>query len=397
MATKTATIKAVVLGDVDDFKKGMAEVGQEAEEAGGKVKRDLGESFDTLGEGAGSAEQKFIGFRDTITGTSDVMEGLRSGNVVTLATGLADLAGAAESLWAGFGKVITQTWAKITATTADTAATGTNVVAMAAHKVASFASAAASQAWAGAQWLLNAALSANPIALVVIGIAALVAAIVIAWQHSETFRAIVTAAFDAVLGAVKWVWNWISDNWPTILTILTGPIGLAVRFIMGHWDTIKAGVTGVYDWIVEKFDAVVGFVTGLPDRISNAASGMWGGITGAFKSAINAVIGLWNGISFPSIDTHIPGVGRVGGFSVPQISYFAEGALVRGGRGGVLGMVGEGADDELIVPLNRAGSAAGGVLGTTIYVTVNAAVGSSPREIGRELTGILNEYARAAA
>lgn len=394
MSSRTATIKTVVLGDVDQFKKSMADVSEEAADTGDKVKRDLGEGFDKLGEGAGGAEQKFIGFRDTITGTSDVMEGLRSGNVVTLATGLADLAGAAESLWAGFGKVITQTWAKITATSADTAATGTNIISMTAHKIASFASAAASQAWAGAQWLLNAALSANPIALVVIGITALIAAVILAWQHSETFRNIVTAAFDAVLAAVKWVWNWISDNWPTILTILTGPIGLAVRFIMGHWDEIKAGVTGVYDWIVDKFTAVVGFFEGINDRIGAIASGMWDGIKDAFRGAINAVISIWNGISFPSIDTHIPGVGKVGGFSVPQISYFANGALVKGGQGGVLGMVGEGRSDELIVPLDRAGAVGG--LGTTINLTVHAPVGSSARDIGRGLQGHLNEYLRAS-
>ena len=42
--------------------------------------------------------------------------------------------------------------------------------------------------WTGAQWLLNAALTANPIGLVVAGIAALAAGIYYAWNKSETFR-----------------------------------------------------------------------------------------------------------------------------------------------------------------------------------------------------------------
>ena len=93
MANRTATIKAVVLGDASEFKEAMQDVEQAADKAGDSVKRDLNESFDALGEGAGSAEQKFIGLSDSITGTQDVMEGLRTGNVAQLAMGFADLAG----------------------------------------------------------------------------------------------------------------------------------------------------------------------------------------------------------------------------------------------------------------------------------------------------------------
>ena len=46
---------------------------------------------------------------------------------------------------------------------------------------------------------LNAALSANPIGLVVIAIAALVAGLIYAYQHSATFRAIVQGAMKAVV------------------------------------------------------------------------------------------------------------------------------------------------------------------------------------------------------
>ena len=66
--------------------------------------------------------------------------------------------------------------------------------------------------------------------------------------------------------------------------------------------------------------------------------------------------------------------------------------LVKGGRGGVLGMIGEGRSDELIVPLDRAGNNG---LGTTINVTVHSAPGASARDIGRDLQRYLNEYVRA--
>jgi hypothetical protein len=91
---------------------------------------------------------------------------------------------------------------------------------------------ATTTAWAAAQWILNAALAANPIALVVIAIVALIAVLVIAWKNSETFRDIVTGAFNAVWDAIKAVFGWLRDNWPTVLAILTGPIGLAVLAIV---------------------------------------------------------------------------------------------------------------------------------------------------------------------
>lgn len=55
---------------------------------------------------------------------------------------------------------------------------------------------AATKAWAAAQWLLNAAMDANPIGLAIVAVAALTAAVVIAYKHSSTFRAIVQGAFS---------------------------------------------------------------------------------------------------------------------------------------------------------------------------------------------------------
>lgn len=58
------------------------------------------------------------------------------------------------------------------------------------------------KAWTAAQLLLNSALFANPIGLVVLAIAALAVGFAIAWNKSETFRSVVTDAFKTVAGAV---------------------------------------------------------------------------------------------------------------------------------------------------------------------------------------------------
>lgn len=82
-------------------------------------------------------------------------------------------------------------------------------VRIAAVGVAMGAVRVATVAYTAAQWALNAALNANPISLIIIAIAALVAGIVLLWNRSETFRNIVTKAFEAVGKAVTAVFNGI--------------------------------------------------------------------------------------------------------------------------------------------------------------------------------------------
>ena len=56
----------------------------------------------------------------------------------------------------------------------------------------------AQAAWAAVQWLLNAAMTANPVGIVIVAIAALVAGMVIAYRKSQTFRAVVLGAWSAI-------------------------------------------------------------------------------------------------------------------------------------------------------------------------------------------------------
>ncbi len=60
--------------------------------------------------------------------------------------------------------------------------------------------------WTAAQWLLNAAMTANPIGLIIAGIAALIAAVVYAWYKFDGFRGAVFGlweAFKQVFGGIR--------------------------------------------------------------------------------------------------------------------------------------------------------------------------------------------------
>ena len=127
----------------------------------------------------------------------------------------------------------------------------------------------AAAVWGGvvtaAQWAWNAALSANPIGLVIIGIAALVAGIIIAYNRSETFRQIVDAAFRGVAEAGEFMWNVLRK---------------AFNFITNAWLTV-AGV--IIDGAVRAF----GWIPGIGDKLRGAQEKFH-----EFRDSVNAALNL---------------------------------------------------------------------------------------------------------
>lgn len=109
------------------------------------------------------------------------------------------------------------------------------------------------RAWAVAQMLLNTVLLANPIGLVIAGIAGLVAAFVVAYKRSETFRNVVNKALNGVKDGALFVLNWLKTNWKTILVVLTGPIGMAVALIVKHWSSIKSATITAFNSVLSFF------------------------------------------------------------------------------------------------------------------------------------------------
>jgi TP901 family phage tail tape measure protein len=95
---------------------------------------------------------------------------------------------------------------------------------------------AATKVATGAQWLWNAALNANPIGLVVVGIMALVAGISLAWNKSEGFRQVIFGLWETF----KQVFNNIAG----LFKVVFAPIGEAITAIQEgrYMDAAKAAV-----------------------------------------------------------------------------------------------------------------------------------------------------------
>jgi phage-related protein len=244
--------------------------------------------------------------------------------------------------------------------------------------------------WTGIQAAWNAVMLMNPIGLIVLAVIGLIAAIVVAYKRSETFRNIVDGAFKAVLGAVKAVWNWVKQNWPLLLAIITGPIGIAVLLITRNWDKIKAGAKVAVDWVKTKFSALVDFFKSLPAKVTSAVSSIWDGFKSGFVAMVNFLIDAWNAIDF-GINISIPDwIPVIGGKVIniddilPDIPRLAMGGIV---TSPTLALIGE-AGPEAVVPLGRGG------IGSTV-ININPVVMAGTEDVmARAIVKSLNDYQR---
>jgi len=168
-----------------------------------RTSKSYGKGLEAVGEKADASEQRIMGMKDTVDGVATIMKGPGEQGLASYLQGWADLA-------SGIANFV------IPAMSSFTTANARAAISTAASKVAMVATSAATKAWAAAQWVLNAALSANPFGLVVIAVAALVAGIIIAYKKSETFREIVQAAAKGAQEAFGWVLDKVKDLWACI-------------------------------------------------------------------------------------------------------------------------------------------------------------------------------------
>ncbi|MEI3542635.1 MAG: phage tail tape measure protein [Acutalibacteraceae bacterium] len=93
-----------------------------------------------------------------------------------------------------------------------------------------------------AQWLMNAAMSANPIGLIIAAIGALVGAFILLWNNSEDFRNFWLGLWENVQAA-------FSAAWEAILNFFTATIPEAWNsFVAFFTETIPNFVANIGDW-----------------------------------------------------------------------------------------------------------------------------------------------------
>lgn len=181
-----------------------------------------------------------------------------------------------------------------------------------AQKSVLVASRVATSAYTAAQWLLNAALNANPISLIVVAIVALVAALVLAYNKSETFRGIIEAAWSGIQTVIGVVVDWFQSYLLPVFEAVWEGIKIAVWVVVTaiavYIEAFKAVLQGIADFILTY---VWPYIQQAWDGIKTGAQVLWGYMQAAWngiKAAIHtvsdwvssyivpALAAAWNGI-----------------------------------------------------------------------------------------------------
>jgi len=193
----------------------------------------------------------------------------------------------------------------------------------------------------------------------------------------DTIVEVSQKVWEIIRGAVEKAFNWVKENWPLLLAIITGPIGAAVLIVVKNWDTIKEAAVKVWDWLNGVWQTITDIIAKPIKAAKDLIQGAWDGITSgaqtvfdtvkgifdkfagifegivdavktaigkvidAFKAPVNALIDAWNNVSFtiPAISTpkvHVPGTnidfgGEIYGghtFDFPNIHRLATGAVL---------------------------------------------------------------------
>lgn len=204
---------------------------------------------------------------------------------------------------------------------------------------------AVTRVWAAAQALLNGTMAINPVTATVIAIGALVAVAVLAYQRSETFRAVVQklwAGFKqlaatvsgVVMAALRALWQafqanilpalvrvWVTVQtqlWP-VLQRLGGIIGKVVVFVArmyAAWIKFQVAVAAKVLPVIIK---VAGFLTGLLFRALAAVIGVIARVIGVVARVVGAFVNFAAGLGRAAA-----AVGRFVGEAVAKFAAFAR-------------------------------------------------------------------------
>lgn len=177
-------------------------------------------------------------------------------------------------------------------------------------KTAQLAQAAATKVVAAAQWLLNAAMSANPITWIIVAVVALIAIFALLWKKCEGFRNFWIGLWNGIVDIVKTAWNWIKgifdtvvgfikNNWQALLLMLVNPFAGAFKLIYDNCKPFRNFINNLVQTIIKWFNnfktgignavnGVVNFIKSIPGKIASIP----GKIFNLFKSLPSKMLSI---------------------------------------------------------------------------------------------------------
>ncbi len=353
--TSKSQVTITFAGDASDLSKAVNKVTDDLNKVSDSVDNvsvEIDNSYDRFDRSAdafGDLDTRAMGFRDGITGVTDVLAAYNDESLTTserafvAAAGVGDLASSMENLVIPVAKAAVQhtklafKWianngrmlVSNTITAAKSAAVwAASAARAAAATIASVARQVAAWVLLGVQSLIAAAkvaaawlISLGPIAIVIAAVIGLVALIIIYW--------------DEISAVIEAGWNWIKEKtiavWNAIYSAIEEPLKQVIAYVRQQvdraktvirvawnvikavtsaaWDAIRVTIRTVVSWILKYFRTQlaiaktvikVGFivirtiVTTVLNTIKNIVTAVWNKVTSDIRKAINTAKRIFN-------------------------------------------------------------------------------------------------------
>lgn len=195
-----------------------------------------------------------------------------------------------------------------------------NAVKATGSAIATAAQATAAGIATAAQWALNAAMEANPIGLIIVAIAALVAIIILIATKTTWFKDLWNVIWGAITATIRAAGNVAATVGRAISTAFV----TAVNAVKTAWGAIGAFFSGIWSKIKNAFSNAVSWFTNLGNSIGE-------GLKNGFKAVVNGIVGLINNIVIHPINFVIDGLNHlpfVNIAHIPDIPRMATGGKI---------------------------------------------------------------------
>ncbi|MCT1857348.1 phage tail tape measure protein [Micrococcus luteus] len=160
---------------------------------------------------------------------------------------------------------------------------------------------------------LNTVMAANPIGVVIVVLAALVAAAIYAYQNFEWFRQIVDGAWNGIKAATQAAWEGvIRPAFEAISTWITGTLVPAFMtfwqgVIVPAWEGISAAISAAWNGVI--LPALSAFGSWITGTLAPAVMWLWQNVIVPAWAGISAAISAaWTGIIHPVLSLLADGI-----------------------------------------------------------------------------------------
>ncbi|MGW1015572.1 hypothetical protein [Streptomyces niveus] len=173
----------------------------------------------------------------------------------------------------------------------------------------------ATKLWTIAMAALTLVMNANPITLIIIGIVALVAAVIYAWKNFGWFRTAVMAAWEGIKVAALFVWNSVLKPIFDAFVTAFKAVGTAASWL---WTTVLSPVFGFIGMAARILATIIVTIFIIPVMLALTAMGalftwLWQlALKPAFDGIAWLATWLWNNAIQPAFNGIMTGVRAVG-------------------------------------------------------------------------------------